>query len=269
MDNRAVWIARIWIVLIATFLLAPAFVVIVSSFTAGAYPRFPPDGFSLRWYAEAAGNDELVSALWLSLGLAVSAALLSTALGAMASFAIVRYEFPGRAALETFFMAPLSLPHLVLGLGLLQLFSSLRLPMSFVTLLLGHVLVVTPFAIRMVTASLARFDVALERAALTLGASYLEVLRTVTLPMVKSGLFGAFVFSFIMSFDEVSMSLFLSDVETVTLPVKLYNYIEQTASPIINASSSILLLFGFVALWAIERFVGLDRAFGASRSRAA
>lgn len=264
--DRSTWPARVWIALVSTFLLAPAVVVIVSSFTAGSYPRFPPEGFGLRWYATAAADRELVAAFGLSLGLGLTAAVVSTVLGTMAAFALVRYDFRGRAPLEAFFMAPLALPHLVLGLGLLQLFSSLRVPMSFTTLLLGHVLVVTPFVIRMVTASLARFDVALERAALTLGAGYPTVLRTVTLPMVRSGLFGAFVFSFIMSFDEVSMSLFLSDVNTVTLPVKLYTFIEQSATPVINAASSLLLLFGFVSLWLIERFVGLDRAFGAGRS---
>ncbi|MFC0533405.1 ABC transporter permease [Phytohabitans kaempferiae] len=262
MTERSGLGTKAWLALVVLFLLSPAFVVIVSSFTAGGYPRFPPDGVSLRWYEAAFADPGLMSALWLSLRLGVVTALLATILGAMVAFAVNRYEFPGRSALETFFMAPLSLPHLVLGLGLLQLFSALKLPMSFATLLLGHVLVTAPFAIRMVTASLARFDVNLERAAMTLGASYPDVLRTVTLPILRSGLFGALVFSFIMSFDEVSMSLFLSSVDTTTLPVKLYTFIEQSATPLINAVSSILLVFGFGALWAIERWVGLDRAFG-------
>jgi putative spermidine/putrescine transport system permease protein len=197
-----------------------------------------------------------------SIVLALLASVTATTIGAMVAIALARHQFVGRETLEAFFMAPLAMPGVVLGLGLLRLFSSAHIVPSLWTLLVGHVLVTTPFAVRMVMSALANFDIEIEITARSLGASYPTLLRTVTLPIVRTGLFGAIVFTFIISFDDVSISLFLSGLGAETLPVKLYGFIEQNVTPVVDAVSAVMLLFGLVALGVIERLVGLQRAFG-------
>lgn len=242
---------------------APAVVVALASISDTEFLTFPPRGFSLDWYAKALTDDRMVESFQLSIGLAIASSLISVVLGIMASFAIVRYEFPGKTLIEAFVMAPLSFPNVVLGLALLQVISQVGIRTGFATLLIGHIVVITPYAVRLISASMAGRGRTLERAAASLGASGFTILRTVSLPQVKSGIIGALIFTAITSFDEVSMTLFLSGIRSTTVPVRLYTYAEQFNTPLIAATSTILVLIGAAAIVLIDRTVGLSRAFGA------
>lgn len=261
MNERTVGRVILGIVLVLGFL--PAVIVAVASFTQTEYMTFPPEGFSLRWYREAFGDDSLVQAFFFSVRLSLVSATVATTLGLITSFALVRFDFLGKRALETFAMGPLTLPRVVLGLALLQIYSQLGLGSNFWTLLSGHVLVTTPFAIRLVTASLGGIGRTHERAAMSLGASYPVTLLHVTLPMARTGIFGAFVFTAILSFDDVAMTIFLSGVSTTTIPVKLYAFAEQYQTPVVTSVSTILVLMGVIGLVLIQRTIGMERAFGA------
>jgi putative spermidine/putrescine transport system permease protein len=241
----------------------PAIVVAITSFTDTNYVVFPPQGFTTRWYSAILERGDMIAAFQLSVMLAAVTATIATVLGGLAAFAFVRYRFPGREGLETFAMGPLTVPRIVLGLALLQAFTAMGFGSSFRTLLAGHVVVTTPFAVRLVLAGLAGMDRNMERAAQSLGASYPVTLRTVTLPMVKTALFGAFAFTAILSFDDVAMTIFLSGVQTTTLPVKLYTLVEFNTTPLITSISTVLVVMGIVALVIIERTIGTERAFGA------
>lgn len=262
---RTSWAGRILLGVVLAFGFLPAAIVAITSFTELEYLSFPPQGFSLRWYREALNDDSLVRAFLFSVRLSLVTAVIATALGTLTAFALVRFRFPGKQALEAFAMGPLTLPRVVLGLSLLQVYSQLGFGSSFWTLLSGHVLVTTPFAIRLVTASLGGIGRTYERAAMSLGASYPSTLWHVTLPLARTGLFGAFIFTAILSFDDVAMTIFLSGISNTTIPVKLYTFAEQHNTPIVTSVSTILVVLGLAGLVVIQRTVGMERAFGADR----
>jgi putative spermidine/putrescine transport system permease protein len=251
-----------FVALVIAFCLAPGVVVIIGSFTASSHIAFPPIGLSLRWYAELFQRDDFVSAFVLSSWLALITGAASTVLGGAAAYAIVRYRFPGRGLLEALFMAPISMPHVILGLALLQWYAELRISSSLLTLLAAHVLITVPFAIRLMAAGLAGLDQSLERAAYSLGADGLTTLRLVVIPMMRAGLAGAFVLSFLVSFDDVAMTVFLASINVQTLPVKLYNLTEQATTPLVNSASTLLIAIAVAALLVLNRTVGLNKVFG-------
>jgi putative spermidine/putrescine transport system permease protein len=242
------------------FILAPILIIIPVSFSATQYVVFPPQGFSLEWYHNFFRTPEFVNALLLSLRLACSATAIASVLGVMAALAIVRGEFTGREWLKTFVMAPLIVPGLVLAIALLIFFSKTPLAGSFVAMLIAHVVVVLPYVIRTVIASLYGLDPQLEQAAMSLGGWPVVVFWTITLPLLKTGILAGAVLAFITSFDELIISLFLSGPNLTPLSVQIYNYIEFTSDPTIAAISVILIAFTTVIVLLIERTVGFTSA---------
>lgn len=248
--------------LIIVFGLLPMLVVAISSFTSASYASFPPDGWSVRWYEAFFATDELVSSLALSFFLAAASGLIATVLGSLVAFAIVRFDFRGASAIQTFALSPTTIPHVVLGLALLQLFGQLGLVANFWTLLAGHVAITTPFAFRMVASSLAGIGRRYERAAMSLGASYVYTVTRVTLPMIRTGLIGAFCLAAVISFDDVAISYFLSGVGTQTISVKLYSLAAESTTPVLASTSTILMVIGVLGLLVVGRVLkGVDRAF--------
>jgi putative spermidine/putrescine transport system permease protein len=245
--------------LVYVYLLAPILIVIPVSFSDATYLVFPPRGFSLRWYANFFSLRELTDALALSVRLGVVVTVASTTIGTMASFALVRHGFPGRNALRTLFLSPMVLPGVVLGIGFLIFFSRARLIHTFWSLLLAHLIVTLPYVIRTVSATLQGFPRVLEEAGASLGASPIAVFRTITLPLLKTGILAGAIFAFIVSFDELVISIFLTGPRLSTLPVQIYNYIEFTSDPTIAAISVILILLTTAAVTLLERFVGFGR----------
>ena len=262
-ERRRGVVRGVWCGLVVAFALAPAIVVAIASFSDTAFVTFPPEGWSLRWYRALLDNQDFIDSFRFSATLALVTAILATAIGFFVAYAIVHRDFWGKSALESFFFAPVAIPGVVLGLGLLQLFSSAGIRPSLWTLLLGHLLVTVPFAIRIVGASLVSLDRDLPKAARSLGCSPVRALLIVTLPLIRVGLFGSLIFCAILSFDEVALSIFLSGVEATPLSVRLYSYTEQTTTPLINAASTVLILIGLVSLAVIDRTIGIERAFAA------
>jgi putative spermidine/putrescine transport system permease protein len=238
------------------YLLAPILIVIPVSFSSATYLVFPPRGFSLRWYANFFSLQELTDALILSARLAASVALASTTIGTMAAFALVRHRMVGRELLRTLFLSPMVMPGVVLGIGMLIFFSRIRLIHTFWGLFFAHLVVTLPYVIRTVSATLQGFPRAVEEAAASLGGTPLTVFWTVTLPIVKPGVMAGAIFAFIISFDELVISIFLTGPLLSTLPVQIYNYIEFTSDPTLAAISVILILLTVAAVSLVERFVG-------------
>ena len=206
--------ARRWlqgfVVLACLFSVAPVLVILVESFTATDFIVFPPPAYSFKWYLEFAKRPEFVDSALVSLVVALCASIVSTALGTMAAIALVRHEFFGRKVLQGLFLAPLSLPGLIFGLALLQFLARYGLPRNIVSLTLTHVIITMPFAIRFVSVALLGIDPNVERAAGSLGADRSRTFWHVTFPLIRSGIAASLVFAFILSFDEVAASLFVS-----------------------------------------------------------
>jgi putative spermidine/putrescine transport system permease protein len=241
---------------------APILVVLLESLTSADFVAFPPTGLSLRWYAEIAQRPEFVASLVTSLVVAAMAATVSTVIGTLAAVALVRYSFPGRGLLQAVFVSPLSIPAIVLGLALLQFYAAVGIPRSMPTLALAHVLITSPYTIRLVSVSLTSFDANLERAARGLGADPATTFRRITIPLIRPGVAAGAIFAFIVSFDDTSVALFLSGATSMTLPVRIYAYVEQSYDPFVTAVSSVLILIVFVLASIIEKTVGIGRLFG-------
>jgi putative spermidine/putrescine transport system permease protein len=252
---------------IYAFLLAPIVVVIVVSFGDAAYLQFPPRRVSLRWYTDLGEYPDFVRSFWLSLGLAAATTAVSGVVGTLGAFALVRHRFPGRDLLGALVMAPAALPGLVTGIALLQFFSLFRTEPSFWRLLLGHVVVTLPYVVRSVAAVLAGLDRSLEEAARGLGAGPFAVTRLVTLPLIKPGVIAGAVFAFILSFDNVVVSIFLTTPRLVPLPIQIYNYVESSARPIIASISTLQIAAIVVMLLVAERLVGFSRLYTGGTER--
>ena len=240
-------------------LLAPTVVVIVVSFTDGYSLKFPPPGYSLRWYQELPNNDQLLYALANSLKVATGATLLSVLLGVPAALAISRSDSAAARTLDAFFMSPLILPALAFGLASLIYFSHIGLPLSLMTLVIGHTVVAAPYVIRTTVAAIAQLPPALLESSASLGAGRLYTLRRVTLPLIMPGIgAGAFI-AFMSSFDNVPVSLFLRDASTDMLPIRMWQDLESRLDVSIAAVSSLLVLITLVLMLVMERLTGISK----------
>ncbi|MDJ0388769.1 ABC transporter permease [Roseomonas sp. E05] len=251
----------LYVGLILAFLALPILVVIPSAFSAGSTLAFPPQGFSLRWFANILARPELVRAAGISAAVAGVATAVSLVAGLGVTLALGRYRFPGREALRMLFLTPLVFPAIVLAVAVAMVLSPLGLVRSFWGLVLAHVVITLPYIIRTTSATLAEIDRACEEAALTLGANPWRSFRHVTLPLLRPGILAGVTFSFIISFDEFTISLFLVGPGMMTLPLEMYNYAEFSLDPTLAALSTVLIGMTVVAVLLIERFVGLGRHF--------
>ena len=252
-------IALIFNALVITFMLAPLVIVCLVAFTPAETLQIPTTSFSLRWFDQVLHHPDFVQSFWNSLGLAVAAASIATALAVPAAIALVRYDIPGRGALQALFLSPLIIPHLVLGVAMLRMFSLVGGQGSFGWLIFAHALVVMPYTMRLVMAALIGFDRSAEHAAYSLGASNATVFRRITLPMILPGITGGWLLAFINSFDELTMSIFVVSPSTVTLPVRMYMYATESLDPMMAAVSALIVFITLGLMLLLDKVYGLDR----------
>lgn len=241
-------------------LVAPTVVVIITSFTNGFSLKFPPPGYSARWYAALwHESPEILNAAWLSLRVAAIATGVSVLLGVAAALALARRRAVWARILDSIFMSPLMLPTLALGLALLVLFNLSGQGLSVTTLVIGHVAITTPYILRTTSASLAQLDPALSESARSLGASAWFTFRTVTLPLVVPGIAAGAFIAFMASFDNVAISLFLSDARSEMLPIRLWHIIEANLDVRAAAVSGVLVAATIVLGVVMERVAGISK----------
>jgi putative spermidine/putrescine transport system permease protein len=254
------WALRIHAWFVFAFLLLPLAVLITSSFAGESYVVFPPRAFSIDGYITFFSDAGFLYSLLLSLELAASASAIASVIGFLAAHVLVRRRFRGREFLSGFFLSPLILPQIIIGVALLQLFTFLGLATSFIGLLIAHVVSVIPYVIRTVGAALEGIDPRVEEAAADLGASPIETLALVVLPMVRGGALAGALFAFIMSWINVEISIFLGATGTYTLPVVLYNYMEYSITTAVVAAACIGIYVAVALVIVIDRAIGLDTA---------
>jgi putative spermidine/putrescine transport system permease protein len=252
-------LALLFNALVISFMLAPLLIVCIVAFTPENTLTIPTTHFSLRWFKAVFAHPDFVTSFWNSLWLALASATLATLLAVPAGLAITRYSFAGRDALNALFLSPLIIPHLVLGVALLRLFSLTGASGSFFWLVLAHVVIVTPYVLRLVVAASSGADLSCEQAARSLGASDLTVFWRVTLPMILPGVSGGWLLAFINSFDEVTMSIFITAPSTVTLPVRMYMYATESIDPLMAAASALMVAFTAAVMVVLDRLYGLDK----------
>jgi putative spermidine/putrescine transport system permease protein len=243
------------------FLLAPLIVVVPISFSGDSYMMFPPSSWSTKWYWAVFRDSKMVAAFWISLALAFVVTICSLIIGLPAAYALVRLKPRGAELLSSLFTAPLLLPTIVLGLAILIVFARYGLLATFQGLVMAHLIVTLPYAVRVLSTALATLPIAAEEAAASLGASPLTVFRRITLPAMRSGIIGTTALCFLVSFDEVVISLFMTGPRISTLPVAMYHHVEQQADPLVASLSVLLVVFTLLIVLVMDRTSGLAKTF--------
>lgn len=233
---------KLYTVLVYVFMFAPIVVVVVLSFNPQQFGCFPMEGFSFKWYVKLAQNETILRAFKNSLILGSLTAVIATAIGVMAALAFVRYDFPGKNSLNTLLLAPIMIPEVVLGVALLLFIRWLQQPKSFALLLMGHVVLTLPYVLLIVQARLVGIRRVYEEAAMSLGANPFQTFREVTLPLLMPAILAGMLFSFTISFDDITATLFWATAENQTVPVKIFGMLRNSISPEINALGAVMIL---------------------------
>ncbi len=246
--------------LITVFVLvAPTAIILMLSFTADEALRFPPSGYSFRWYAALLDANEIQAAALISLKVAAVTVIVSVLLGVAASLAIARSRSAWARMLETLFMSPLILPALAFGFASLMLFSLAGFRTSITTLAIGHIVVCVPFVLRTTLASLAQLDPALLDCSQSLGASELHTFRKITLPLISRGVASGAFIAFMSSFDNVPVSLFLQDTRTQVLPIYLWDIIQNQLDSRAASACGVVVIATILMMVLMERLAGFSR----------
>jgi putative spermidine/putrescine transport system permease protein len=242
-------------VLTAAFLLLPILFIAALSFGSSQWLIFPPPGWTLKWYSDLFADPRWLESAWTSFRIASIVTILSVLLGLVTSFGLVRGNFLFRDALKALFLTPMILPVVVLAVALYAFFLRIGLGGTMLGFVISHLVLALPFSILAICNALEGFDKSIEDAAVLCGASPLEAKIRVTLPAISHGLFSAAVFSFLTSWDEVVVAIFMSSPTLQTLPVKVWATLRQDLTPVVAAASTLLILLTVIlmALVAIVR----------------
>ncbi len=232
---------RLYTVLVYVFMFAPIVAVIILSFNPEQFGSFPMKGFSFKWYIKLAQNKTILLAFKNSLILGSLTAVLVTAIGIPAAMAFIRFEFPGKNTLNTLLLTPIMIPEVVLGVALLLFIRWLQQPKSFLLLLIGHVVITLPYVLLVVQARLVGIKREYEEAALSLGANPLQTFKEITLPLLTPAILAGMLFSFTISFDDVTATLFWATASMQTVPVKIFGMLRNSVSPEINALGTVMI----------------------------
>ncbi len=255
------WLGLVGLTL--AFLATPLLVSALLAFDDRNYlGPLPPPGLSLHWFARLFSQDYIASALATSLEIAGLATLINVIVGAAAAVGLDRLRFWGRDALLAAFISPLIVPAVVIGFALLLFLSRLGVFNGFARLLCGHVVITLPYTLRAALTSLAGQDARLVEAALVLGATERQVFWSVTVPLIRTGVVAGGIFAFATSLDDVSVSTFLTDPVTTTLPVALVANMRASFDLTIAAASVVFIGFAALMIAILERAVGFDRLLG-------
>jgi putative spermidine/putrescine transport system permease protein len=241
-----VWVRALG-TLALVFLALPILIIFPLALSPSDYLNFPPHGVSLRWFAAVAADPAWLASLRLSVAVAVVATLVSVLLALCAALALVRMDFRGKRLVYAIILMPMIVPHIITSIAVFFLFAQLQIP-AFAGMVLGHVALAIPVAAIIISATLQGFDVRLEQAAISLGASRITALRRITLPLIAPGIAAAAIFAFLSSFDELLVAMFMSTADQQTLPVRIWNAVQFQLDPTIAAVSAALIVFSAIAL---------------------
>ncbi len=255
-------IGRILLICSLMLLLMPLVLVVIQSFND--VPQATVAGFrafTWKWYERVLFGGAYAASFLISLELAVATAVVAISLALPAAFALSRHRFRGLTSLSAFWTLPLSLPHVAIGVGMLKLLQIFTAIPSFFGMLAVHVVLVLPFSIVLLQASVEQLDKAQEDAAASLGASAPARFFLIIMPGLAPGLVAAGIMSFLISFGEVTVTSFLTTARMTTLPVRIYAEASFSLEPTVHAVSAILIAATVMLLMLLNRLVRLDRLY--------
>jgi ABC-type spermidine/putrescine transport system permease subunit I len=240
LSRQSLWVIGLTVI---AFLALPAIFVIPVSFTEAGFLSWPPQGFDTKWYTGIFETDVWVNAAFRSFIVATLAAFFGMCLGVPAAFFLVRQRFFGKSALFAFLVAPIIIPNIIIAVSLFYLYSRMGIVGTTIGLVFGHTVLAIPYVVITVMAVIKNYDVRLDQAAWTLGANKVKTLWLITFPVVRAGMIAAFMFAFIISFDELTIALFVTGGEVTTLPKQMWDDALLRVSPTLAAIATLLLLF--------------------------
>jgi len=246
MGERRVWLLSASLVDLL-FLYMPIVVLILFSFNASRLSA-TWQGLTLQWYRALAADEALMAALQNSLLVAVISTVIATVLGVSAAISLERVPFRGQRMVEGALLLPLIIPEVMMGVALMLFFVMIKLPLSLVTVTLGHTAFNLPLVVVMVRARLRKLDPGLEEAARDLGATPWQAFQRVTLPLVMPAIIGAALMAFTISLDDFIVTFFTAGPGATTLPLKVYSMVKSGVSPVINALSAVLVLISMALI---------------------
>lgn len=240
-----------YVLIVGLFLMLPLVLAVILAFSSGGGLEFPPPGLSLKWIFKAAASREFREGLLVSTVIATSTGLISAIAGTAAAIAINHFRFRGREAFQTLLMAPLSLPSIVIGLAILFTLPTFDIVPGIFATIGGHSVIGVPYVAYMVLASLSNYDMSLDRASASLGAGQWQTFHRITLPLISPGIAAGSVCAVLLSFDNVALSLFLSNGNT--LPLRMMQSMQFYTDPSVAAVSVLLVVLSLVAVPFLKR----------------
>jgi ABC-type spermidine/putrescine transport system permease subunit II len=246
-------LAKISIGLIVLFLLAPLAMIVIVSFNPENMFQFPPENFSFDNYVYLFEDERVFSSIGLSLVVGLVATVLASLVGLCAAVGIVRGRLPAKQLLESLFLGPLIVPLVTLGIGFLLIFVPLGIVGSKTSIIFAHSIVIAPYMVRILLASMRQLKPVLEEAAIVHGATPGYTFLTVVLPQLFPALISGAILSFLVSLDEYTVTVFLTEAETVTLPLQIYQFVSVDINPIVTALASVMVVIAFVVISVLEK----------------
>ncbi|MFB6298752.1 MAG: ABC transporter permease [Halobacteriales archaeon] len=257
---QALWIVTL--VSMFVFLLLPVVFAVLISFNPSDLYAFPPESITLKWYAEILSRTTWISSFVVSFQYSLLATVIAIALSSAAAYAIGRFDFAGRDLLDAGTFLPLMIPQVILGLALLLFLKNFGLVGNLLGLSLALAVYATPYATRSILTTMYNFDRSIEEAAMNLGADEIQTFRYVTFPALLPGVLTAAIFSFIVSYANLQIAIFLQGPGVIPIPVRIFAQMTFGASPVIAAVSTVNIVIVLVAIIIVERYFGAAEALG-------
>ncbi len=257
--------ARALVVLVYLFILSPLVFVIWLSFFKDVIITFPPSGYTAAWYVNAWRNAAFADGFIFSVKIALCAAVIGVSFGVAAAFGIARYRFKGRSLVSMLLLSPLVVPGIVAGIAVYLFYLraenvlNMDIVGTFSGLLLAHVCLTIPWTMRLVSAAMNGLDTTIEEAARNLGATGFQTFWRVTLPMLRPSIVASTLFSFIISFENLELTLPLVGPGHTTLPIAIMEYLEFNLDPTIAAVSAVQIVLLGIVMLVTDRFVKLSQ----------
>ena len=257
LSRRARLALRTLMALGLAVIYVPLAVVVVNSFNTSKTFAWPPQGFTLHWWANVAGNAGARAALRASVVVGLGATAVALTLGTMAAFAVARYRFFGRDTISLLVILPIALPGIVTGIALNSAFNAAHVPFGYLTVVIGHATFCIVVVHNNVLARLRRTGGSFEEASMDLGATRWQTLRLVTFPQLRSALLAGGLLAFALSFDEIVVTTFTTAPGLQTLPLWIFNNLfRPNQAPVINVVAAALIVLSVVPIWAAQRLSG-------------
>ncbi len=245
-------ILKVFFALFVVFLYAPIVLLVLFSFNSGTTPAFPLQSFTLHWYRALLADPDLIAALRTSAIVASGSSVVAVSLGMFASIVMVRRRFFAKPLIFSLLLSPLVIPYVVFGISLLILFHALAVPLSILTVMVGHVVISLPYTFLVLVPRLERIEESLEEAAKDLGASGWRTFRSITLPLTLPAILSAFMIAFTLSFDEYAVASFVIGRQ-VTYPIYLFSQLRfPTRLPPVIAVAVIVITASLLIILATE-----------------